>query len=355
MRYNNSALSRLEKNGIYPRSGFRGLINGNDDSDFSRMAMDELPYGMPLAPNNIGIPWQYLSYIDRVVIRAILAPLTAEQIFPLEVRGPWNTRTAQYTHLEHGGFIADYGDRSHEGGTSFNTHLPNLDFYMFQTIVSVGDLEDADFSSFGFSAMTEKEIAAADIINRALNYMAFFGVNGLNNWGIINNPYANASISVIPDPEAANPNTVLFSEMSALGLYNNVRALVMALTRQSMGRITARSKLVLSASPSVIVALETAANNYGLLSGDFISKAMPGLSFVAVPEFSEEVNGESEIINLVAPDFAARSTGTLLVNSRMKSHGPVRNISDIEEKKSAGSGGFMLHYPMGMATMIGSW
>lgn len=347
--------NELKKKGYIPRPEVAAHFDSKKFEEPPMMALDELPYGHTISPNNVGIPWQYLTYQDLEVVRAIFAPLTATDIFPLRIQGPWNLRYTEYRFMEHAGFVAQYGDFSHEGGVSINPSYPQLEAIMLQTIMKVGDLEDADYSSAGFSIITEKELAMADVLNRAANYIAFFGTEGINNWGILTNPFANDAISVVPEQLPDGTTTVLLSEMTSLGLYNQVRALIMELTRVTMGIVNTRSRVAIVASPQVVAGIATAANMYGLLSGDFINRALPNVTFVEAPEYGQDINGVGEYIQAIALDFRGSPTGEIIMNSRQRSHGVRRMLSSIEEKKSMGTFGTRIKWPMGVATMIASW
>lgn len=331
--------------GIIPRPGTTGVMNDATMAKIRQsLANDAAP---SLIPNN-SIPQYLLNVFNPEVIKIILAPCTAELIFAAAKRGTWELETTTFIMSELAGDIDTYGDFSHDGSVDTNYNFPHRQAYRFQTTMRLGDLESAQWGEAKVNALADKELAMAEIMKRAHNRIWFYGVAGLENYGILNNPEAADSIQPLPAGGVAG-NPTEWPEKSALDVFNDVKALKGALNRQSFGNIpdNAELKLVFSTNRAEEL-LKT--NEFGITVTDRLKKAFPRLEFIESPEYS---TAAGEIIQLIAPSMNGRRTGDAGFAEMIRSHGVVRGKSSIEEKKSASNWGTVIYYPMAIATMVG--
>lgn len=331
--------------GIIPRPGTTGVMNDRTMAKIRQaLANDAEP---TLAPNN-SIPQYLLNVFNPEIIKVMLAPLTAELIFGAVKRGTWESETTTFIMSELFGDIDTYGDFSHDGAVDADYNFPHRQAYRFQTTMRLGDLESAQWGEAKINALADKELAMAEIMKRAHNRIWFYGVEGLENFGLLNNPEAADSIQPLPAGGTVG-NPTEWPEKSALDLFHDIKALKGALNRQSFGNIpdNAELKLVYSTNRAEEF-LKT--NEFGISVVDRLKKAFPRMDFIESPEYS---TAAGEIIQLIAPSLNGRRTGDLGYAEMLRSHGVVRAKSSIEEKKSASNWGAVIYYPMAIATMVG--
>jgi len=342
----NELLKKAIQYGIIPRDGTVGMLDERAKRQLvARMAMD----AAPVTSANNAIPQYLLNLMNPEVIRVLLAPMKAEKIFGTVKKGSLHTKTTTFIQSEIGGAVDTYGDVSHGGSVDVNHNFPGFDSYAFETTMTVGDVEAAEWSEAKINLLSEKELAAADTIKRTHNKIWFFGVNGLRNYGLTNNPNLPATINPDPDPSVTGNPTMWETAKSALGVFNDVKKLRGALQRQSRGHIPddAQLKLVISTNRAESL-LKT--NEFGITVIDRLKKAFPNLEVIDVPEYSTPAG---EMAQLIAVSVEGHKTGEIGYTELMRSHGIVRGLSATQEKKSAGNWGSIIYHPFAIATMIG--
>lgn len=232
-------LKKAIRYGIIPREGTVGVLTPeNIDRLASVMARD----AEPMAPNN-SIPWHLLNIFNPEIYRTILTPLEARNIAPAVKRGDWAMQWTQFIRSGIAGDVSSYGDFSHDATVDVNFEFPPYEQYRFQSHLRLGDLQQAQWGLAKINLLSEFEVNMAEIFNRTHNRLWFFGVNGINNWGILTDPNLPATIQPNPAPPVSGTGTVTqweddpAGDKSALGIFNDVRKLRKQLTIQSGGYI----------------------------------------------------------------------------------------------------------------------
>ena len=100
--------------------------------------------------------------------------------------------------VEHTGEVSSYGDFSQNGRSNANLNFPQREAYLYQTVIEYGDLEmdRAGLAKVGWAA--ELKQSAVVTLNKYQNLTYFYGVAGLQNYGLLNDPGLNASVSPVP-------------------------------------------------------------------------------------------------------------------------------------------------------------
>jgi hypothetical protein len=174
----------------------------------------------------------------------------AASIFREIKKGDWTAQTACFPTVEHTGEVSSYGDCSENGSAGANANWPQRQSYLFQTIVEYGELEldRAGLAKIGW--VSEQNGAAALALNKYSNLTYFFGVQGLQNYGLLNDP--NLTASLTPAPKAAGGNAWVVNGVivaTANEIYNDILSLFLQLTSQTVGLIDKKSPMKLCMSP----------------------------------------------------------------------------------------------------------
>lgn len=334
-------LNDLRRVGIVPRNGARGLLDTAARSEI--LALD----AAPATPVSNAVPQWMLNYVDPKVIEVLLAPKTAEQIFRPVRKGDFQTKTATFQMVESAGFVDTYGDYSEGGMSDVNITFPTRQSYSFETMVRWGDMQILEWGEAKIDYYSRREIAAAHTLKEAHNRIWFYGVDGMDNRGILNDPDLPASISPAPDPDAANATQ--WEHKTSLGIFNDFLALFRRLSEQGMGSLTMNDKLVAVVSNNVSPHL-LKTNQYNVNVGDTLKKAFPNLRVVVAPECA---TAAGETVMLAAETVEGNPTAELGYTELERSHGIVRLSSSYQEKKSGGNWGAVIYYPLAIATMVG--
>jgi hypothetical protein len=108
--------------------------------------------------------------------------------------GDWTTDTATFVTVEYVGEVSSYGDYNTNGMNSINLNFPQRQSYGFQTFTQWGEkqLAKAALARVDYAAGVNK--SSIDQIARFFNTAYFFGISGLQNYGLLNDPGLAASI-----------------------------------------------------------------------------------------------------------------------------------------------------------------
>jgi hypothetical protein len=168
------------------------------------LAMDVSAGPLSTDPNS-ALPAMLTTTIDPEVIRAIFAPLQFAEILGERKYGDWLEETRMFPVVESTGEVSSYGDFNNNGRAGINLNWPQFQSYLFQIFQSYGERELARAGWARINYVSELGISAADLLNRYQNLTYAFGVQGLQNYGITNNPYLSASLT--PAIKAAGGTT----------------------------------------------------------------------------------------------------------------------------------------------------
>jgi hypothetical protein len=148
---------------------------------------------------NTGIPAWLTTMIDPQVYEILFSPLEAKNIFDEVQKGDWTLNSVMFPTIEHTGETSAYGDYSNNGSVNANTNFPSRQPFLFQTILQYGDRELDVAGAAKINWLNELNGAAAWAINRYQNQTYFFGVQGLQNYGFLNDP--NLTAALVPVAE----------------------------------------------------------------------------------------------------------------------------------------------------------
>lgn len=344
----------------------RGYLPPEFKRDFG-LAMDALPQlgiAMDALPTlitdpNSAVPAMLTTLIDPEVFQVLFAPNKAAVILSEVKKGSWLDETAMFPVAEATGEVSSYGDFSENGRAGVNTNWPNRQAYLFQIIKEYGEreLERAGLAKINW--VTEIDRAAALNLNKFSNFTYFFGVQGLQNYGLLNDP--NLTASLTPATKAAGGTAWISSgqiKATANEVYADIEALFFQLVQQTAGLVTQETKMTLAMSPGSQVAL-TATNSFNVNVTDLLKKNFPNIRVETAMQYgvlsSSNPQGiaAGNLVQLIADEIEGQRVAYCAFNEKMRGHPVIRMMSSFKQKVTAGTWGTIIRLPAGISSMIG--
>ena len=297
-----------------------------------------------------GIPSFFTQFVDPDVVRVFQAPNKGAQILGEEKKGDWTTQTAWFPMIENTGEVSSYGDFNENGRSDVNTQFESRQSYLFQTNIEYGDLEVERAGEARFNLVSEKQIAAAKTLDKFQDFSYHFGIAGLENYGLLNDPSLPAAMT--PTTKAAggvkwvNNNQVT---AAAQEVYADFQLMFNQLTATTYGAIDMNSRFR-CVYPNAVAAALTAVNSFGITIRDFIKESFPNVEFISDPRYA---TAAGNVVQLIALEIDGRPIGTCAFNEKMRDHRIIAAKSAFEQKKTGGTWGAIIKYPLGFAQILG--
>lgn len=325
---------------------FRGYVAPQFAHDYN-LAMDAQP--ALITASNAGIPAFLANYLDPEVVRILVSPIKAVEIIGEAKKGDWTTLTSMFQVVESTGEVSSYGDYSENGQSSANVNWVTRQSYHFQTVTRYGEreLEMAGEARIDFAQ--NLNIASALTINKAANKIAFFGVSGLQNYGLLNDPSLPAGIT--PAATGTSGGTTWATKDGA-AIYGDIRALYSKAVAQLQGNLERDAAMTLALSPESEAYL-TSTNQYNVNVTDQLKKNFPNLKVVSAVEYSAAGSGNTELMQLIVDSIDGQKTAFVGFTEKMRAHPVFVDLSSFKQKKSAGSWGSIIRTPVAVASMYG--
>ena len=313
-----------------------------------RMAMDAQP--ALVTTSNAGIPSYLANYIDPKLIEILVAPNKAAQIFGEVKKGDWTTLTITFPTIEHAGEVSSYGDWNQNGTTSANPTFPQRQSYHYQTMTQWGErqLDMAALAKIDWSSRLN--IASVMVLDKFQNNTYFFGVGGLQNYGLLNDPGLTAAITpgvkAVSTPKWINAGIVT---ATASEIYTDIQSLYSLLVSQSRGLIDQDTAVTIAMSPEASIAL-TATNSFNVNVSDQLRKNFPNITFETAPQYA---TAAGQLVQMIAKTVEGQDTGYCAFTEKLRAHAIVKDTSAFKQKKSQGTWGAVIFTPFAIAQMIG--
>lgn len=320
-------------------SPIRGIL-ANDSID--QLANDA---AMVTAANS-GVPVEFTSYIDPMVIPILTATRGAREIFGEAKKGDWTTSYARFQTSEITGEVEAYTDYGQGGASDVNPTFPVRTQYIYQTNIRYGDREVDVASRARLQLAADKQRAAATVIDIASNKFALYGVAGLEIYGLLNDP--NLPTAVTPLPNAYSKT--LWAEKSTKEIYEDVLYLFGKMADRGAGHIDANTELVLATSPATQVQLGKA-TDFNISARQMLETYFPRIRFVALPELATATSGTS--ILLVAPTIEGLPTAQIGFSEKFRAMRLIPESSSFHQKFVGSSYGTIIYRPFAIGTMTG--
>lgn len=321
------------------------------------LAMDAQP-GLQTDPS-AGIPTILTTYIDPENYEILFAPVKAAEIMGERKVGDWLMDTAMFIQVEHTGEVSSYGDFSENGVSGANINFPQRQSYLYQIFKEYGqrELERAGLARLNW--VSEKDRAAATILKRFENLSYFFGINGLQNYGILNDP--NLSGSLTPAPKSwggtswINNNVIV---ATANEIYTDIQSLFLQLVQQTNGLIDKDTAMTLAMSPESAVAL-TATNSFNVNVEDLVKKNFKNIKVDTAPQYGVVTASNPQgiaagnFVQLFAHETEGQKTGYCSFNEKQKAFKIIVGASSFKQKVMSGTWGTVYRMPVNVASMLG--
>lgn len=329
----NQTFNQLERDaGIVFMGGGKKLM---DDKIAAALAMDAQP-GLTTVGNS-GIPAWMLNYVDPQLIEIILQPTKAAEVFGEMKKGDWTTETATFMTVEPTGEVSSYGDYNNNGVSGVNVNFPQRQSYHYQVFTRWGEREVARAGEAKIDYVARVNEASVNALNRFQNKTYLFGVKGLQNYGVLNDPS-------LPATTAAAKT---WANSTGEEVYESIRKLFQTLLKQTGGKIDMNTSLLLVCSPTASVDL-TKTNQYNVNVIDQLKKNFPNLRVETIPEYSA---ASGETVQLIVEELDGQRTLDCAFTEKMRAHNMVLEASSIKQKKSQGTWGAIIYRPFCIATM----
>ena len=335
----------------------RYLTEGEKRND--RIAMDALPGPLVTDPN-ASLPALLTTAIDPEVIKVVFSPLNFAKILGERQAGNWVEDTRIFPIVETTGEVSSYGDFNNNGRAGINFNYPQFQSYLFQCIIKYGEREIDRVGLAKISLISELQMGSAQLLNTYANLTYAFGISGLQNYGIINNPYLSAFLT--PATKAAG-GTAWFNgntpNATANEVYNDVIARVTHLVAQSNGSLDTKSAMKLLMSPQSEVAM-TFTNSFGVSVADLMKKGYPNIKIETAPQYGTQsatnpqgYSTAGNVLQLIADKMGGQTVVYCAYNEKLRSHKLVPELSAWQQKQTSGTWGTILRMPVAVSGMIG--
>jgi hypothetical protein len=318
-------------------------------SDWS-MALDAQP-SLVTQPNS-GIPFMYTSYMEPEVIRIFQTPNKGASIYGEQKKGSWVDQTAFFPVIENTGEVSSYSDFNTNGRSDANANWVQRQSYLFQTFIEYGELEEDRAGAAKLAWLSELQISAAKTLDKFMDFTYHFGVAGLENYGVLNDPSLSAVLT--PSTKAftgSGTKWVFNGAVTATSneVYGDIQTMYQELSVQSGGLIDEDTAFVLVV-PNTVNAGLTATNSFGLTVRALIKESFPNFEIIVDPRYATTAGN---VVQLIAKSIDGKQTGYCAFNEKMRDHRLVPAESSFRQKKTAGTWGGVIRYPLAVAQMLG--
>lgn len=311
------------------------------------MAMDAPNGGPPQAvlssqPNE-GVPWYLTNWMDPRTVQFLVTPMMAAVIAGEVGKGTWVTKTATFKTAEATGETSSYGDYSMSGSTDVNYNFPYRQNYLGQAFLQYGDLEVATAAEAKIDLPGDKQSSNALALSKLLNFIYNYGVAGLQNYGLLNDP-------TLPPPITPTYSWLTSSSATALTIYQDFVRLWVQLQIQAPGLVRRETPMVAAMSPEQSGALAQV-TQYNTNSVEMLLKQnFKNLRIETAPEYN---TSSGQLVQLIVENVENQPTVECAYSTKMHSHTPVRNVSSYMAKRTVGGYGAYWYRPFLCASMLG--
>ena len=301
----------------------------------AKVAMDA--QSVSITNPSAGVPSLFTTYVDPKVIETLLTPTPLAEAFGEVKKGSWTDQTIMFALAESNGEVASYGDFNENGMADTNVNYPERNPYHYQSIIRIGDREAEIATKANLNWAERKQIASVTALNRFQNLSYIFGVNGLKNYGLINDP------SLLPSITAT-----AWGVKDAAAIFTDIQKLYALLVSQSQGLVTRTTPMTLILPPQA-EANFTKTNQYNVNVSDQLTKNFPSLKFVVVPEYATAAGQQ---IQLIADSYDGQPTVELSFTEKMRVFPLFRRHSGYDQKRMQGTNGAIVYRPLLIAGML---
>lgn len=314
------------------------------DSNGNVLAMDAQP--ALVTSSNAGVPSMFTTFVDPRIIDILVKPMRAVEIVGEEVKkGDWITDTAMFIEGEDVGQVSSYGDYSNNGISNGNINYPQRQSYHYQTITKWGEREIARAGAGMVDLAFRKNKASISTLNLFQNASYFFGVAGLENYGLFNDPSLLPAIS--PAIKAAGGTS--WAVATANEILHDIQILYQQLVTQTNNLVDLESNMTLAMSSQTQTWL-TDTSDFNVNVFDRIKKNFPNMKIKTAPEYA---TSSGNFVQLIADEVEGVRTASCAFTEKLRAHPVVTELSSFMQKKSQGTWGTIIFRPVFIVGMLG--
>src|SRR5262249_42586053 len=152
--------------------------------------------------------------------------------------GTWVDDFVTFSVIESVGETSSYGDFNNNGMTKANVNFPHRQAYLYQAFSQWGEREMDRYAKARIDWANQQSQSTVKVLNRFQNDSYFFGIAGLQNYGLFTDPALYPAIVATISWATATPNQI----------YEDVRRMFVQLQLQSDGVIEAEAPMTLALS-----------------------------------------------------------------------------------------------------------
>lgn len=294
---------------------------------------------------NAGIPAFLTNYLDPELVRVLVTPMKAAQIIGEKRKGDWTTKTAMFKMAESTGEVTSYGDYNENGSTQTNYQFVSRQSYLFQTMTQWGQLQLDEAGQAQLNYAADQNTASALTLAKFQNRSYFFGIAGLVNYGLLNDPSLTAPIS----PATKTAGGVTWAAATAAEVFADIQALYAKLVLQTKGLVDRETAMTLALSPEM-EANFTKTNTFNVNVSDQLKKNFPNLRVETAVQYATT---GGQLVQLIADKLESEETAYAAFNEKMRAHPVIAASSSWKQKKTSGTWGAIIRYPLAIAGLLG--
>lgn len=351
-------LPHLAAAGISFENGAQPLTYASEDVRYNYpLALDAQP--QLASTENSSIPALLTTMIDPEVYEILFSPNNIAKIIDEVRKGTWLNETQMFPTVEQDGEVSSYGDYNENGHAGANTMWPQRQSYLYQVIKEYGqrELERAALSRVNWVAEIDK--AAATIMAKYQNLTYAYGVAGLQNYGILNDPALTASLT--PSAKAYGGTAWIVNgviKATANEIYLDFEDLFLQLVNQTQGLVSKDDELIVAMSPQAEVAL-TATNSFNVNVSDLLKKNFPKLKIMTAVQYGVLTASNPQglaggnLVQMIAPRVEGQKSAYAAFNEKARAFPIIRQLSSFKQKMVGGTWGSVIRQPFAIASMLG--
>lgn len=293
---------------------------------------------------NTTVPAYMTAYANPRVIEVLTAKRNYRAIAPEVKNGDWSTAFTQFRTIEFTGEGTPYNDYDANGQASINTAFPVRKQYRFQTTLRIGDLEQDMNAEAKIDLFAEKQRSAALLLEILFNKYAFFGVQDVGIYGLLNDPNLN------PDETpttGANGNT--WALKTADEIMADFAKMFSKLYERANGWVDDNTATKCIVAPACMAELNKV-NTFGISVKKMLADTYPNMELISAPEMA---TGSGNLVMIKAEEIEGQPTVEFGYTEKYKAHRLIPETSSVHQKISAGTYGAIVYMPFGIVTMLG--
>ena len=342
-----------QKLGVHYPAGFELAMDAASYQE-QMMALDA--QATTVTYSNAAIPAFLTTVVDPKIIEILVTPMKAAEIAGAEVKkGTWVDTTWLFPVIESTGNVSSYGDYSTTGRSSANANWPERQQHFYQTVTKWGERELARMGQARVDWASRLNIASVLTLNKFQNLSYFYGIQGLQNYGLLNDPALSTPVSPTVKANFGTSGTnAWFTSTGApnatgLEVLADIQYLFQTLQNQAKGLVALDSPITLAMSPQSEVAL-TFTTQYNVNVSDFLSKNFPNLKVVTAPEYAGTAG---KLVQMIVDEVDGQRTMEVAFSEKLRAHPVILDVSSFKQKKSQGTWGAIIYRPFLISQMLG--